>query len=229
MKIDHQAWIQQPKLLAERCRGLALMWTPDVKWFNNDWLGPTPHCHEDATEIAFMGQGQLEIEVGGSKRVYHPGDFILMPPNKYHNYWFTGEDPVCLFVVVAPNPKYRRLRTTDITPNMHEGDAPYANVFTSDTLPSNEHFLTEKCTLQPGKCADLRAIEQQDRVIYVVAGTAQVRLHTLSGPLAANQFIHIPASTHHQICTIGYEPLIYISLTITDADTAHGTGLKEEA
>ncbi len=81
MAIHLETWIQQPKILAERCRGLALIWTPDVQWFNNDWLGPTPHCHEDATEIAFLVQGQLEIEVGGSKRVYKAGDFIVMPPN----------------------------------------------------------------------------------------------------------------------------------------------------
>jgi quercetin dioxygenase-like cupin family protein len=227
-KIDHQVWSQQPKMLAERCRGLALIWTPDVNWFNNDWLGPTPHCHEDATEIAYLAQGQLEIEVGGSKRIYNPGDFIVMPPNKYHNYWFAGEDPVCFFVVVAPNHKYRRLRTTDFTPDMREGDAPYANVFTSDTLPSNEHFLTEKCTLQPGESEDLHAIAQQDRVVYVVSGTAQVRMQVMSGALATNQFVHIPASTRHQISNGGYEPLVYISLTITDPDTVHGTELKEE-
>ena len=227
-KIDHQVWIQQPKILAERCRGLALIWTPDVNWFNNDWLGPTPHCHEDATEIAYMAQGQLEIEVGGSKRVYNPGDFLIMPPNKYHNYWFTGTDPVCFFVVVGPNHKYRRLKTSGFTPDMHEGDAPYANVFTSDTLPSNEHFQVEKVTLQPGESEEEHAVEQRDRVVYVVSGTAQARLHQFSGPLAANQFVHITGSTRHQISNNGYEPLTYISMIITDPDTVHGTELKED-
>jgi mannose-6-phosphate isomerase-like protein (cupin superfamily) len=55
-----------------------------------------------------------------------------------------------------------------------------------------------------------------------------VRMHAMSGALAANQFVHIPASTRHQIANGGYEPLVYISLTITDPDTVHGTELKEE-
>ena len=56
-KIDHKAWMEQPRMLNERCRGLPLIWTPDVKWFNNDWLGPTPHVHDEATEIGFLAQG----------------------------------------------------------------------------------------------------------------------------------------------------------------------------
>ena len=116
-QIDIQAWMNQPRMLAERCRGLPLIWTPDVNWFNNDWLGPTPHVHDDATEIGFLAQGSLEIEVGGSKRVYKQGDFIMMPPNKYHNYWFKGSETACFFVVVAPNHKYKRLRDKDFTPD----------------------------------------------------------------------------------------------------------------
>ena len=100
MSIDYEAWMTQPRMLAERCRGLPLIWTPDARWFNNDWLGPTPHVHDDATEFAYLAQGSLEIEIGGSKRVYRPGDVLLMPPKKYHNYWFSGSDPVCFFVVV---------------------------------------------------------------------------------------------------------------------------------
>lgn len=228
LKINHPVWIQQPKILAERCRGLALIWTPDVNWFNNDWLGPTPHCHEDATEIAYMAQGQLEIEVGGSKRVYKPGDFILMPPNKYHNYWFTGEDPVCFFVVVAPNHKYNRLRAKDFTPDNFEGDAPYANVFETDSLPSNEHFQCERVTLQPGESEPTRQIEFQDRVIYVVSSAAQVRTNLLYGVLAANQYLHIPATTPHQIGNSSFETLMYISLIITDPYTARGMALEPE-
>lgn len=227
-QIDYKTWMQQPRIFAERCRGLPLVWTPDVNWFNNDWLGPTPHLHDDATEIGYMAQGSLEIQVGGSKRVYGPGDFMIMPPNKYHNYWFSGEDTVCFFVVVGPNHKYNRLREKDFMPENFEGDAPYANVFTSDTLPSNEHFEVEKCTLAPGETEPLKAIDLRERIIYVVSGTAQVQVYTLSGPLAANQYLHIPASSRHQISNPGFEPVVYISMLVTDPYTAHGTMPEEE-
>lgn len=226
--INYENWMQQPRIFAERCRGLPLIWTPDVNWFNNDWLGPTPHVHDDATEIAYLAQGQLEIQIGGSKRVYKAGDFIIMPPNKYHNYWFKGDEPVCFFVVVAPNHKYKRLRTDHFTPDNFEGDAPYANVFSNDAMPSNEHFAVEKATLAPGESEPFHAVEQRERVVYIISGTAQAHMHTLSGPLAANQYLHIPASTRHRISNPGFEPLVYLSLIITDPYTAAGSLEKED-
>lgn len=219
-KIDYKAWMEQPRMLNERCRGLPLVWTPDVKWFNNDWLGPTPHVHDQATEIGFLAQGSLEIQIGGSKRVYKTGDFMIMPPNKYHNYWFAGDETVCFFVVVAPNHKYNRLRHKDFTPDNYEGDAPYANVYESDVLPSNEHFKTDKVTLQAGETEGIRKLDTQDRVIYIVSGSAQIQVNTLGGVLAANRYQLIPATTPHQITNAGFEPLVYISLIITDPFTA---------
>ena len=227
-KIDHKAWMEQPRMLNERCRGLPLIWTPDVKWFNNDWLGPTPHVHDEATEIGFLAQGSLEIQIGGSKRVYKAGDFMIMPPNKYHNYWFAGDETVCFFVVVAPNHKYNRLRHKDFTPDNYEGDAPYANVYESDTLPSNEHFKTDKVTLQPGESEGTRKLDTQDRVIYIVSGSANIQVNTLGGVLAANRYQLIPATTPHQITNAGFEPLFYISLIITDPCTANPVLVHDE-
>ena len=228
MSMDYQAWMAQPRMLAERCRGLPLIWTPDVRWFNNDWLGPTPHVHDDATEFAYLAQGSLEIEIGGSKRIYKAGDVMLMPPKKYHNYWFSGSEPVCFFVVVAPNHKYNRLRTKDFTPDSFEGEAPFANVFDSSALPSNENFLCERVTLAPGESGPEQRLDLQDRVVYVVSGAAQARVALLSGGLVANQYVHIPATTTHEMRNMGYEPLVYLSLTITDPFTAHGTVLEHE-
>jgi len=228
-KIDHDAWLQQPKILAERCRGLGLIWTPDVNWFNNDWLGPVPHLHDDATEIGFLAQGSLEIEIGGSKRVYKTGDFMMMPPDKYHNYWFKGDETVCFFVAVGPNHKYKRLRHDSFVQANHEGDAPYANVFESDTLPSNEHFTCEKVVLLPGEASPAQQLSNQDRIIYVVTGTAMLHFNTLSGALTTNRYQYIPATTPHQVSNTGFEPLIYISMIITDPETAHGANIEEEA
>lgn len=228
MAIDLEQWMAQPRMLAERVRGLPLIWTPDVKWFNNDWLGPTPHVHDDATEIAFLAQGSLEIEIGGSKRVYHPGDFIMMPPGKYHNYWFSGSEPVAFFVAVAPNHKYNRLRAKDFTPDNFEGDALYANVQGDAPLPSDRHFACERVTLAPGQSEGPRRLDLQDRIVYVVSGTATVQANRLAGGLAANNYLHLPATTPHQISNGGYEPLVFISLVVTDPFTAHGTVLEHE-
>src|SRR5262245_8510961 len=100
-KINYQAWMTQPLSWTERCRGLGLFWTQVSTWCINYPLAPHPHSHDDATEILFIAQGSMEIEVGGSTRIYKAGDLVLMPPDKFHNYWFTGDETVCLFVAVA--------------------------------------------------------------------------------------------------------------------------------
>ena len=48
-------------------------------------------------------------------------------------------------------------------------------------------------------------------MIYIVSGTAQVRLNQLAGGLAANRYLHIPATTPHEIRNAGFEPLLFIS------------------
>lgn len=224
--INHELWMNQPRLLFERCRGLPLIWTPDVKWFNNDWLGPTPHVHDDATEIGFLAQGSLEIQIGGSQRVYKAGDFMLMPPGKYHNYWFGGSETACFFVVVAPNHKHSRLRAKDFTPDCYEGDASFANVFSCEKLPSNQHFLCERLLLLPGQSETVRRLDVQDRVIYVLSGVAQLRANALVGSLSSNQYQHIPATTPHQISNRGLDPVLVLSLIITDPFTSGGTVLE---
>jgi quercetin dioxygenase-like cupin family protein len=220
LAIDLETWMAQPRMLAERVRGLPLIWTPDVQWFNNDWLGPTPHVHDDATEIAFLAQGSLEIEIGGSRRVYQPGDFVIMPPGKYHNYWFHGREPVCFFVAVAPNHKHNRLRAKDFTPDAFTGDAPHANVFAGERLPSDAHFACERIELAPGASEAPTLLPTQDRIIYVVSGTAQVRANHLAGGLPANSYLHLPGTTPHQISNGGYALLVYLSLVVTDPFTA---------
>lgn len=219
--------MQQPLLWGERVRGRSLVWTPDANWFINDPLGPVPHCHDNATEIGFIAQGSMEVEVGGSKRVYSAGDLLLMPPDKFHSYWFRGKDPVCFFVLVAPNHKYARFRTKDFPPGAHEGDCPYANVFMDDRLPSDRHFQCQKHTLASGAAEDDMSLDLKDRVIYVLSGTARLQSNTLSGPLSPHQYQYIPATVRHRISNPGYEPLVYLSFIITDPFTEHGTEIIE--
>lgn len=221
--IDYTAWMNQPLIWGERTRGRGLVWTPDSDWFINDPLGPKPHLHEDASEIVFLAQGNMEIEAGGTKRIYHDGDFLLMPPDKYHNYWFAGDKPVCLFVVVAPNHKHNRWKTDEFPAQAFEGDAPFANVYESNQLPSDQYFQCETITLQSGESDPITQCNLQDRIIYVLTGTAQVTVSTLSGPIAPHQYQYIPATCTHRIHNSGYLPLMYISLIITDPMTATGT------
>jgi len=221
--IDYQQWIKQPLIWAERCRGRGLVWTPTADWFINDPLGPTPHSHDDATEILYMAQGQMKIEVGGSTRIYQQGDLLLMPPDKFHNYWFAGTEPACTFVVVAPNHRTKRWRTADFPAGAHEEDGVYANISDTNPLPSNEHFDCEQLTLAPGEINGPTVLDLQDRIVYVIRGAVHLEIGHLSGVLTTNQYQHIPATADHTLYNPGYESVSYLSFIITDPFTSQGT------
>ena len=226
-EINYQAWMKQQLIWGERTRGRGLVWTADSDWFINDPLGHKPHLHEEASELLYLAQGKMEIEIGGSKEVYRAGDFLLVPPDLYHDYWFAGNQAVCLFVVVAPNHKHYRWKTSDFPTEAHQGGATVVNVYETDELPSNEHFTCDKITLASGESDKVTYCELQDRIIYILSGTAHLSMNTLSGPLAPHQYQYIPATCQHEISNRGYMPLSYVSLIITDPMTAQGTEPQE--
>ena len=227
-EINYQAWMNQQLIWGERTRGRSLVWTTEADWFINDPLGHKPHLHEDASEILFLAQGSMEIEIGATKQVYRAGDFLLVPPDKYHDYWLAGDEHVCLFVVVAPNHKHYRWKTRDFPPEAHQGAATLVNVYETDELPSNEHFHCQKITLDSGAIDPVTHCELQDRIIYVLSGTVHLSMNTLSGPLSEHQYQYVPATCEHKISNRGFLPLTYISLTITDPMTALGTDPEED-
>jgi len=230
MTLTYQLWMQQPLIWAERCRGRSLVWTPEAEWFINDPLGRNPHAHDEASEIVFLAQGRMVIQVGRDKQVYQAGDFILMPPGKYHDYWHQGQDPVCMFVLVGPNHKERRWRTKDFPPQAFEGTAPCVNVYHSDApLPSDPHLASTKVTLQPQEFDPTTQLALQDRVIYVLEGTASLQVGLLAGALSAHQYQYIPATTVHRISNQGLLPLTYISIIVTDPATALSTKAHDSA
>jgi mannose-6-phosphate isomerase-like protein (cupin superfamily) len=80
-------------------------------------------------------------------------------------------------------------------------------------------------TLAPGAVEGPDVFGLQDRLVYVLSGTAQIRLGSLVGPLVEHQYQYIPATVRHEVRNCGYAPLKYLSLIITDPDTAQGTEL----
>jgi mannose-6-phosphate isomerase-like protein (cupin superfamily) len=105
---------------------------------------------------------------------------------------------------------------------MHQGDAQFVNLFQTDNLHPIRISNARRLTPATGESRSART-ELNDRVIYVLSGEAHLKVGTLSGPLPPHQYQHIPATTWHQIGNPGYEPLVYLSLIVTDPDTAHGT------
>ena len=93
----------------------------------------------------------MEIEIGASKEIYRAGDFLLVPPDKYHDYWFVGDQNVCLFVVVAPNHKYYRWKTSDFPPEAHQGAARWSTYTRPMTFHQTNISSAKRSRLRPAK------------------------------------------------------------------------------
>ena len=214
--VDYREWMQQPLIWTERIRSRALAWTPEAHWFINDPLGPLPHAHDDATEIIYIAAGQMDIQVGESKQRVGPGDLLLMPPDRFHNYWLVGDETACMYVLVVPNHKQARWRYKDFKPGAFEGHAPMASVFKGEPMPSDERISVNVRSLAPGEATDVQVESVREKMIYALEGQATLEIERMKGELAANDYQHIPATHHHRIANAGTTPFKYFEFVCFD-------------
>jgi mannose-6-phosphate isomerase-like protein (cupin superfamily) len=215
-KPDYQGWMQQPLIWTERIRSRALVWTPDANWFINDPLGPLPHAHDDATEIIYIAAGQMDIQVGESKQRVGPGDVLLMPPDRFHNYWLAGDETVCMYVLVVPNHKQARWRYKDFKPGSFEGHAPVANVNSGQPIPSDERITIHLRELAPGASTEPEMETVREKMLYILEGMGRVEIERMQGALKPNDYQHIPATHRHCITNMGATPFKYLELVCYD-------------
>ncbi len=213
---DYRVWMQQPLVWTERIRSRALVWTPDAHWFINDPLGAMPHAHDDATEIIYIAAGRMDIQVGESRQRVGPGDLLLMPPDRFHNYWLAGDETVCLYVLVVPNHKTARGRYKDFKPGAFEGHAPMANVFRGEALPADERITPRVRTLTPGEATGLSMESVCEKMIYVLEGSATIEIERLRGGLGPNDYQHVPSGHRHRVANAGDVPLRYLEFVCFD-------------
>ena len=61
------------------------------------------HCHQDADEVFVFLAGQCEITVEGETQVCGPGTTVYTSPGQRHKLKAVGDQPLEMFLVVAPN------------------------------------------------------------------------------------------------------------------------------
>ncbi|HEY3290196.1 MAG TPA: cupin domain-containing protein, partial [Anaerolineae bacterium] len=209
-KLDYREWMKQPLIWTERIRSRALVWTPGAKWFINDPLGPIPHAHDDATEIIYIASGQMDIKVGDSTQRVGPGELLLMPPDRFHNYWLVGDEAVCLYVLVVPNHKQARWRYKDFKAGAYEGHAPMVNVYSHQPLPGDERITATVQTLSAGESCEPAVESVREKMLYVIDGQCEVEIEKLRGTLSKDDYQHIPATHRHRISNNSSAPMSYI-------------------
>jgi mannose-6-phosphate isomerase-like protein (cupin superfamily) len=71
-----------PPIYIEKCPVLQMKDT-EVSFFNQ-YAKQEKHCHKVGTEMYFLIEGELEINVEGKSYLLWPGDLIVVLPNSIH-------------------------------------------------------------------------------------------------------------------------------------------------
>jgi len=200
--VDWHAWTGQHIPATEVQRGGAAVWPAGGHGLIGDRLGPIMHIHDGASEIFYFVAGRCRLEIGSTEAFVGPGDFVLIPPEVPHNLWNAGDDDLLVFWIVAPNVVSNKWRTTGFPPGAMDRGALRGRVGPSATMPSDTNIRTRLLTPRNSAHA-ARTAEDQEAIVYITEGRAQVTVGRLGGELHAHEFVHIPAGTAYAVAPAG--------------------------
>lgn len=202
--MDWQTWIRQSLPRTDYMRGGATIWQVGASRLLDDALGPILHIHDDASEIFYFISGRCRLEVGDSEEFFEAGDFVLVPPQVPHNVWRHGDEDLLVLWIVAPHFQANKWRTDDFPAGAMQRRALRGRVAAGGQLPSDDQIESRLLTLAAGTRETGRTAEQQEAVIYIVDGQADVKVGHLSGRLASHEFVHVPVDTAYAVeCSAG--------------------------
>ena len=64
--------------------------------------GPVRHRHAQMTDIFYVLEGELTLDLAGEQRVLGPGAFVLVPPGVIHTFANPGPAPVRFLDIFQP-------------------------------------------------------------------------------------------------------------------------------
>lgn len=197
--MNWQIWMRQSLPRTDYMRGGATVWPKGGRGLIGDSLGPVTHLHDGASEIFYFISGWCRLEVGNTQELYGPGDFVLVPPEVPHNVLNATDEDLLVFWIVAPHFQHNKWRTGDFPLGAMERRAICGKVHNGTELPSNAQIHSQQMRLAQGTAHSRRTGEQQEAVLYVTDGIAQVTVGKLTGTLAAHDFIHVPVDTAYAV------------------------------
>lgn len=197
--MDWHEWIRQSLPRTEIMRGGATVWPAGAQGLTGDALGPVMHLHDGASEIFYFVSGRCRLEVGDTELLFNPGDFILVPPQVPHNLWNAGDEDLLVFWIVAPHFREDKWRTENISPAEMQRRVLQARVEPGAVLPSDANIHSRLVSLGAQQSLAERTRPNQEAVIYLASGQAQVKVGKLSGRLEANDFVHVPVDTAYAL------------------------------
>lgn len=197
--MDKQQWMEQSLPITEIKRGGATIWLAGANGLIGDSLGPIMHSHDGASEIFYFVSGRCRLEIGDSEEIFVAGDFVLVPPEVPHNLWNASDEDLLVFWLVAPNFINHKWRTDHFAPGALSRRAIRGHVHSGADLPNDQHIGSRLMTLSPGQSHSGKTAPNEEAVLYVVEGEAQVKVGKLGGRLKVNDFVPILPNTVYAV------------------------------
>ncbi len=66
------------------------------------FAGPVRHRHARMTDIFYVLEGQLTLDLAGERHLLGPGSFVLVPPGVIHTFANPGSAPVRFLEIMQP-------------------------------------------------------------------------------------------------------------------------------
>lgn len=203
-------WHEQTMIWTERMRGRPLLWPPDAPWFVNDPLGPMPHTHEGASEVVYVAAGSMELIVGRTTLVLETGDYCLIPPDTFHEPRNIGADDLRLFVLVVPNLRDRRWKPEGFVESDYIGTCAVVRA-KPGPLPSDDLIDAAVIEWPAATTGEVERQDGQERVIYVLSGSAAVEVDSMRGDFGQDEYATVPGGAVHRVST-GARSATFMSL-----------------
>lgn len=74
-------------------------------------LGAPPNSHAGETEAFFVIDGEVEVEIEGTRRRHGPGSFVTIPDGAVHAFAATGDRPARVLILNAPGAMHAQFFT----------------------------------------------------------------------------------------------------------------------
>ena len=170
------------------------------------------HLHSVSIQLALVAEGNLLIKTAQEELDVPAGTVVWLPRDCRHR--FVAGDSGCRFwEVVTPNREPHM--TTDALPQSSpSATATITELSTDLALPVSADVSAEIVHLKSGLQTPEAKLDSCERLWYVLHGSVNARVRSLSGTLEPHAILHVLRHNEHQLERSGEGDSFVLQLTI---------------
>ena len=170
------------------------------------------HLHAVSDQLALVAEGNLLI-TAGQQDLDIPAGMMVWLPRGCRHCLIAGDSGCRFWEVVAPNREPHT--TTGVFPESSQSvKATVAELSTDLALPASEDLSAEIVHLNSGVQTPEAKLDACERLLYVLHGSVDARVRSLSGTLEPHTILHVSRHYEHQLEGRGEGDSFVLQLTM---------------